>query len=173
MMLDTQVAYSLQSFFVPHLAYWIMRIAEYHQSRFGIGQFFFQIVKIDRVPEILIHHFTCNNISLIIHNGIVENIINRGQYKHVVAGFGHFAYDRGYRRHNTGAEHNPFFCNMELMPLPPPLRDRIIIVIRYGRVSKNTMIEPLLKGSNNGRRRLEVHIRHPHGKFIGTNIPFI
>ncbi|MNW54924.1 hypothetical protein D3C74_325510 [compost metagenome] len=117
-----------------------MRIAENQECCFGIGQFLFQIGEVDGIPVIPIDQLARKNLSLIIHDRVIKDIIDWSQHQYFLIHFGHFTHNGGNCRDDSSTEHNPFLLYLKLMPPTPPPCNCIVVRIRNHRVAKDLMV---------------------------------
>lgn len=55
-----------------------------------------------------------------------------------------------------------------------PLHDRIVIGLRRLRIAEYAVLDPPPQRFDDGRRRTEIHVGHPHGQYVGiaVQLPF-
>ncbi len=172
MMPDTKLANALQRLSVPYFSNRIMRIAQKQHRSLRIGQLFLQIVKIYGINAVLIPQPAFQNISSVIQDRIEEIVVNGSHHRDILPYGCHLADNTGNSRNNTGTEQQPLLFNGKIMAFLPPALISLVPFLPKHRVAVYAMLRSLSDCLRNLRRRLKIHISHPHGKLMLRHIPF-
>ena len=165
--LFTDIGYSLQFFYSPHTATWIMGITENkYFTTLNIPTETFEINLILTVTQVKrrIHDFTPQALG-----NQKKRMIYRSHNHDFVSRIGETLQSKSLSTNYTGYKSQHFMGNFPLMTFVQPVTDGGIPLFASESIPQHFMLEPLAQGIHYERRSTKVHISHPHGKQIITS----
>ena len=153
----------------PYPAHGIVGIAEQHRRRAAVRSQRLELLEVHLEAPVPAQERIDRLAAAVVSHRREECIVAGRLHDHAVPRT-RKSLDRGGigRNHARGRDHLLARNALPAMPAGEPRSDRIEIILRHQLIAENAVLDPPPERSKNGRRGLEIHIRHPQRQHIGS-----
>ena len=166
-----QRADARQRLFVPDLARGVVGVAQDHQGGLGVRQLGVQVRPVDAVGPVRIGQGAFQHQAAVVLDGMVEDVVHRGQGQHLLGRGGQFAHHAGDGGHHAGGKDQPLPLQGKAVAGAPPAHDGVVPFGGHVGIAVHRVGGPPLHGGGDLRRGGKVHIGDPHGQFAVGHVP--
>ena len=171
---QTDVAKPRQLVGSPDASSRIVWIAEQHHFGARVGDTTLKSVEIHPIGVGGAAQRIAHNLAAVVAYRREEAVVDWSLHNHLVARHGQSLYHRRYRRHHSRSVDYPFAVDVPPMPPAEPRCHGIVVGVGHTGVAKDSVRHAFLQRVDDGRRRAEVHVGHPHRQHaLGSAVPLV
>jgi len=128
-----------------------------------------QLFEVHPVPPFFIAERIVHEDPSVILHGRKEGKVYGRLHDYFVSRPGESHYQKVQRRDHPRGKTDPLFLDLPTMPPEIPVHDGLKKGIGYKSITQRFMLKPLSDGPEDKVGCLKVHIRYPHGYYIGSS----
>ena len=157
---------------VPDPTDGVVGVAEQEEIRVRIGQLLVQILPVDGIVVPVIDQPVFRDLASVLCDDIQERVVGRGHQQDVLAGGGQPPDQGGNGSHDAARKQKPVLLDGQTVAVFPPVDIALIPVVGELGIAEDAVVQTGAEGVQDFRRRLKVHVRHPHRQLVFLDVPF-
>ena len=137
-----------------------------------------EIGEVDAVAAVVVYERVFDEHAAGVGDRAMKGVVDRGLQQHRVAGPGEDGDQPVQAADHAGAKAYPFPFHVVAVVALLPADEIVVVGVRRAVIAESALIHVVVQGLTHALRRLEIHVRDPHGQqvapleMLGQVVPF-